>query len=122
MVPKFPFLKTLECAFSFGFDLISAWVFEVELSDLTFAGNSPPPKPWERVGAASGPTPFKPPSSGNTSDAVECSGTANSGEIVSTSGRPATINRNSLGRPLPSRPWEKNYGSNNYRGKYESFV
>ncbi|XP_031266489.1 peroxisomal membrane protein 13-like [Pistacia vera] len=74
------------------------------------------PKPWDREGAASGPTPFKPPSAGNTSDVVESSGTANPGEIVSTSDRTATVNRNALGRPLPSRPWEQSYGSNSYGG------
>ncbi|KAJ0014598.1 hypothetical protein Pint_19593 [Pistacia integerrima] len=78
--------------------------------------NSPPPKPRDRAGAASGPTPFKPPSAGNTSDVVESSGTANPGEIVSTSDRTATVNRNALGRPLPSRPWEQSYGSNSYGG------
>lgn len=90
------------------------------------AASSPPPKPWEQAGAASGPTPFKPPSAGNTSDVVESSGTANPGEIVSSSDRTATVNRNAVGRPLPSRPWEQNYGStsygttNNYGGKYGS--
>ncbi|ESR56175.1 hypothetical protein CICLE_v10021425mg [Citrus x clementina] len=76
--------------------------------------SSPPPKPWEQAGAASGPTPFKPPSAGNTSDVVESSGTANPGEIVSASDRTATVNRNAVGRPLPSRPWEQNYGSTSY--------
>ncbi|XP_044465234.1 peroxisomal membrane protein 13-like isoform X2 [Mangifera indica] len=59
--------------------------------------HSPPPKPWERAGVASGRTPFKPPSAGNTSDIVESSGTANPGEIVSTSNRTATVKRNTLG-------------------------
>lgn len=92
------------------------------------AASSPPAKPWERAGAASGPTPFKPPSAGNTSDVVESSGTANPGEIVSTSDRTATVNRNAVGRPLPSRPWEQNYGStaygttNNNGGKYSCLL
>ncbi|KAJ4723594.1 peroxisomal membrane protein 13-like [Melia azedarach] len=77
-------------------------------------GNSPPPKPWERAGSASGPTPFKPPSAGNTSDVVESSGTANPGEIVSSSDRSATVNRNAVARPLPTRPWEQGYGSTSY--------
>ncbi|KAJ4968496.1 hypothetical protein NE237_015197 [Protea cynaroides] len=73
--------------------------------------NSPPPKPWERAGSSSGPAPFKPPSPGSTSDVVEASGTAKPGEIVSTADRNATVNRNSLNRPVPTRPWEQNYGS-----------
>ncbi|KAF8402377.1 hypothetical protein HHK36_013332 [Tetracentron sinense] len=73
--------------------------------------NSPPPKPWERAGTSSGPAPFKPPSPGNTSDVVEASGTAKPGEIVSTADRNAALNRNTLARPVPTRPWEQNYGS-----------
>lgn len=103
--------------FFFGFGLFTTWYSEIGLFRLVFVANSPPPKPWERAGVASGHTPFKPPSAGNTSDIVESSGTANPGEIVSTSNRTATVNRNTLGRPLPSRPWEQNYGSNSYRGK-----
>lgn len=83
---------------------------------LCFAANSPPPKPWERAGASSGPVPFKPPSAGSTSDIVEASGTAKPGEIVSTSDNNATINRNALSRPVPTRPWEQNYGNSNYGG------
>lgn len=79
------------------------------------SGNSPPPKPWERAGSSSGPTPFKPPSSGNTSDVVEASGTARPGEIVSTANRTA-VNNSTLARPVPPRPWEQQqtYGSGGY--------
>ncbi|KAG5567145.1 hypothetical protein RHGRI_002644 [Rhododendron griersonianum] len=74
--------------------------------------NSPPPKPWEQAGSSSGPTPFKPPSPGSTSDVVEASGTAKPGEIVSTTDRNTPANRNALGRPVPARPWEQQtYGS-----------
>ena len=83
---------------------------------LCSAANSPPPKPWERAGASSGPAPFKPPSAGSTSDVVEASGTAKPGEIVSTSNNNVTINRNALSRPVPTRPWEQNYGNSNYGG------
>lgn len=77
----------------------------------------PPAKPWERAGASSsGPAPFKPPSSGSTSDVVEASGTAKPGEIVATSPRNAIVNTNAVGRPLPTRPWENNYGSSSYGG------
>lgn len=76
------------------------------------AANSPPPKPWEQAGSSSGPTPFKPPSPGSTSDVVEASGTAKPGEIVSTTDRNTPANRNALGRPVPARPWEQQtYGS-----------
>lgn len=71
-----------------------------------------PPKPWERAGSpSSGPAPFRPPSAGNTSDVVEASGTAQPGEVVSTAN--TTVNRNTLGRPVPTRPWEQQqtYGS-----------
>ncbi|KAK0607419.1 hypothetical protein LWI29_020539 [Acer saccharum] len=85
-------------------------------SKLQTPANSPPPKPWERAGATSGPIPFKPPSAGNTSDVVESSGTANPGEIFSTSDRTTTSNRNALGRPLPTRSWEQSYGTTNYGG------
>jgi peroxin-13 len=80
------------------------------------AANGPPPKPWERSGSSSGPAPFNPPSAGSTSDVVEASGTARPGEIVSSADKSATINRNTLGRPVPSRPWEQNYGSNSTYG------
>ncbi|XAR60860.1 hypothetical protein NMG60_11034388 [Bertholletia excelsa] len=73
---------------------------------------SPPPKPWEQTGSSSGPTPFKPPSPGSTSNVVEASGTAKPGEVVSTADRNTSVNRNSLGRPMPTRPWEQQtYGS-----------
>ncbi|KAJ4956639.1 hypothetical protein NE237_013422 [Protea cynaroides] len=73
--------------------------------------NSPPPKPWERAGTSSGPAPFKPPTPGSTSDVVEASGTSKPGEVVLTADGNTTVNRNTLGRPVPTRPWEQNYGS-----------
>ncbi|KAL5703418.1 hypothetical protein ACHQM5_028511 [Ranunculus cassubicifolius] len=74
-------------------------------------GNGPPPKPWERAPSSSGPAPFKPPSPGSTSDVVEASGTARPGEIVtSSSQRPLPANT-AIARPVPTRPWEQNYGS-----------
>ncbi|XP_057531376.1 peroxisomal membrane protein 13-like [Amaranthus tricolor] len=77
----------------------------------------PPPKPWDRAGSSSsGPAPFRPPSTGATSDVVEASGTAKPGEIVSTSDRNTTVNTNAVGRALPTRPWENNYGTSNYGG------
>ncbi|KAL0436652.1 UNVERIFIED_CONTAM: Peroxisomal membrane protein 13 [Sesamum radiatum] len=83
------------------------------------SGGGPPPKPWERAGSSSGPAPFKPSSPGNTSDVVEASGTAQPGEVVSTTDRSAAVNRNTLGRPVPTRPWEQQtygstYGANSY--------
>ncbi|XP_023539445.1 peroxisomal membrane protein 13-like [Cucurbita pepo subsp. pepo] len=84
------------------------------------AASNPPPKPWEQVGGSSGPAPFKPPSAGNTSEVVEASGTTRPGEILSSSDRTATVNRNSLGRPVPTRPWEQNYGNTSYGGAYGS--
>lgn len=85
---------------------------------LLNAGDGRPPKPWEQSGASgsSGPTPFKPPSAGSTSDVVEASGTAKPGEIVPVANRTGTANTNALGRPLPARPWEQNYGTTNYGG------
>ncbi|KAJ7980664.1 peroxisomal membrane protein 13 [Quillaja saponaria] len=80
------------------------------------SANSLPPKPWERAGSSSGPAPFKPPSGGSTSDVVEASGTARPGEIVSSSDKNAIVNRNSLGRPVPTRPWEQNYGNSGIGG------
>nr|CAD1841555.1 unnamed protein product [Ananas comosus var. bracteatus] len=71
------------------------------------ASNSPPPgntrpiKPWDRPGTSSGPTPFKPPSNGSTSDVVEASGTAKPGEIVNTAERNVPANTNTLARPVP---------------------
>lgn len=76
------------------------------------AGSGPPPKPWERAGSTSGPAPFRPPSAGNTSEVVEASGTAQPGEVVSTTN--TNVNRtNTVGRPVPARPWEQQqtYGS-----------
>ena len=80
------------------------------------SASNPPPKPWERAGTSSGPVPFKPPSPGSTSDVVEASGTAKPGEIVSTSDRTTTVNQNALSRPVPTRPWEQNYGTTNTYG------
>lgn len=77
------------------------------------SGNAPPPKPWERAGTSSGPAPFKPSSSGNTSEVVEASGTAKPGELVSTVNTAA--NGNTLARPVPARPWQQNHG-NSYGG------
>lgn len=84
------------------------------------ADSSPPPKPWERTGGSSGPAPFKPPSAGSTSDVIEASGTAKPGEIVTNTDRNATINRNAVGRPLPSRPWEQNYVNSSIGGNFLS--
>ncbi|KAL2557559.1 peroxisomal membrane protein 13-like [Forsythia ovata] len=76
------------------------------------SGSSAPQKPWERAGPSSGPAPFKPPSAGSTSDVVEASGTAKPGEVVSTGDRNTIVNRNTVGRPVPARPWEQQtYGS-----------
>ncbi|KAJ8748236.1 hypothetical protein K2173_000644 [Erythroxylum novogranatense] len=85
-------------------------------------GSGPPAKPWERTGASSGPTPFKPPSPGSTSDVVEASGTAKPGEIVSNSDTNTVANRNSLGRPVPTRPWEQQQTYGNMYGGYGSGV
>lgn len=80
-----------------------------------------PPKPWEQAGVSSGSGPFKPPSPGSTSDVVEASGTARPGEVVANADRTAVVNRNAVGRPLPSRPWEQqNYGSTYGGGGYGS--
>ncbi|KAJ8624432.1 hypothetical protein MRB53_032962 [Persea americana] len=73
---------------------------------------NPRPKPYEEARTSTPPTPFKPPSGGRTSDVVESSGTAKPGEIVPNTQRNSTVNRNSLGRPLPTRTWEQNYGNN----------
>ncbi|RDY12664.1 Protein NLP8, partial [Mucuna pruriens] len=84
---------------------------------LSSRGSNTPPKPWEKAPTpASGAAPFKPPSAGSTSDVVEASGTARPGEIVSASDKIATVNRNALGKPLPTRPWEQNYGSSSFGG------
>ncbi|KAJ7947469.1 peroxisomal membrane protein 13-like [Quillaja saponaria] len=80
------------------------------------SANTPPPKPWERAGSSSGPAPFNPPSAGRTSDVVEASGTARPGEIVSSSDNNAIVNTNSLGRAVPTRPWEHNYGNSSHGG------
>ncbi|KAK7312392.1 hypothetical protein VNO77_36207 [Canavalia gladiata] len=100
-------LKSLCCLFSIPMDT---------KPQPSASANGPPPKPWERAASSSGPAPFKPPSAGSTSDVVEASGTAKPGEIVPTSDISATINRNTLGRPLPTRPWEQNYGNTSYGG------
>ncbi|KAK1395484.1 Peroxin-13 [Heracleum sosnowskyi] len=86
--------------------------------DAQQSGTSAPPKPWERSGSSSGPTPFKPASAGNTSDVVEASGTARPGEIVTPDANTTAANRNALGRSLPARPWEQQqtYGNNSYMG------
>ncbi|KAK1275009.1 Peroxisomal membrane protein 13 [Acorus gramineus] len=72
----------------------------------------PPLKPWERAGNSLGPSPFKPPSLGSTSDAVEASGTAKPGEIIPITTGISVVKRDTLSRPVPTRPWVPNYGSN----------
>lgn len=95
-----------------GKTLCALWVEQCSAVSAT-----PPPKPWERSGASSGPAPFKPPSAGSTSDVVEASGTASPGEIVASTDRTTTPNRNAVGRPVPTRPWEQqSYGNNTYGG------
>ncbi|XP_038987899.1 peroxisomal membrane protein 13-like isoform X2 [Phoenix dactylifera] len=92
-------------------------------------GNTPPPKPWDRAGTSPGPSPFKPQSSGGTSDVVEASGTAKPGEIVPNNERNA-LNNNIVGRPLPPRPWQQNHGTSyggygsdiNYNSGYGSGI
>ncbi|PWA50166.1 hypothetical protein CTI12_AA473940 [Artemisia annua] len=76
------------------------------------SGSGPPPKPWEQAGTSSGPAPFKPSSPGSTSDVVEASGTARPGEMVPANDALA-VNTNTLGRPVPARPWmqQNTYGS-----------
>ncbi|XP_074556163.1 peroxisomal membrane protein 13-like isoform X2 [Curcuma longa] len=94
-------------------------------SNSTPAGPAPP-KPWERAAGSSGPAPFKPPSSGSTSDVVEASGTAKPGEVVPVIDTSATTINNTLTRPVPPRPWQNNgtsyggYGSNLYNSSYGS--
>lgn len=73
---------------------------------LSNSGSGPPPKPWERAGSSSsGPAPFKPATPGSTSDVVEASGTARPGEIVQSNNTTSAVN--TLGRPVPPRPWEQ---------------
>ncbi|KAL7589400.1 hypothetical protein Lser_V15G39263 [Lactuca serriola] len=79
------------------------------------SGSGPPPKPWERAGSSSsGPAPFKPATPGSTSDVVEASGTARPGEIVQSNNTTSAVN--TLGRPVPPRPWEQQqtYGGAGY--------
>ncbi|WVZ60788.1 hypothetical protein U9M48_010768 [Paspalum notatum var. saurae] len=81
------------------------------------AGGNPPPKPWERAGASSGPSPFKPPSGGSTSDVVDASGTAKHGEVVSPAANNAASDVNSsISRPVPPRPWQQQGYGNSYGG------
>ncbi|OAY86035.1 Peroxisomal membrane protein 13 [Ananas comosus] len=47
--------------------------------DSSRPGN-PPRKPWERAGSSPAAVPFRPPSSGSTSEVVEASGTAKAGQ------------------------------------------
>ncbi|XP_057871052.2 peroxisomal membrane protein 13 isoform X1 [Cryptomeria japonica] len=81
------------------------------------AGNMPPRKPWENVESSSGPSPFRPSSTGPTSTVVESAGVANIGEKnLDAERRLPVANRSTIGRPMPQRPWEQNrgvgYGSN----------
>jgi hypothetical protein len=86
---------------------------------MWFAGNSPPPKPWERAGTSSGPAPFKPPSGGTTSDVVEASGTAKPGEVISPVESNAGFSgNNTVSRPLPPRPWQQQQQQPGYGNSY----
>ncbi|XP_073005758.1 peroxisomal membrane protein 13-like [Typha latifolia] len=79
-------------------------------------GNNWPPKPWEQPGNYFGPAPFKPPSSGSTSDIVEASGTTKPGGKASTAEKNVSTNRNTS----PPKPWEQNCG-NSYGGLYGGY-
>lgn len=98
---------------------------------MAASGNMAPPKPWERVGNSSGPSPFRPASTGSTSAVVESSGVAKLGENNTDIERTVPVaNRSTIGRPMPTRPWEQNYGSNyggygsmtNYNSGYGSMT
>lgn len=97
---------------------------------MAASGNTPP-KPWERVGSSSGPSPFRPPSTGPTSTVVESSGVAKTGDNSDTERNVPLANRSTVGRPMPARPWEQgSYGSNyggygsttNYNSGYGSMT
>jgi len=76
------------------------------------ANSGAPPKPWERVGGSSGPSPFRSPSTGN--------GTNNVGDSrgdTKPEEKNDNIQRNLpsgnggiVARPMPQRPWERNSG------------
>ncbi|KAH9299963.1 hypothetical protein KI387_011546, partial [Taxus chinensis] len=73
--------------------------------------NMPPPKPWERVGSSSGPSPFNPSSNGPTRSVLESAGVAKSGDNdLDTERNVPTANRSTMGRTMPLRPWEQNRG------------
>ncbi|KAG6386520.1 hypothetical protein SASPL_155423 [Salvia splendens] len=73
-----------------------------------------------KAGSSSGPAPFRPPSAGNTSEVVEASGTAQPGEVVSTTNINVIRNTvNSVGQPVPSRDSNRRYGTGvNYNSGY----
>lgn len=83
---------------------------------MAASGSVPPPKPWERVGSSSGPSPFRPPSTGSTSNVVESSGVAKIGESSDTERNVPLANRSTIGRPMPARPWEQGSYGGNYGG------
>ncbi|KAL3687456.1 hypothetical protein R1sor_013765 [Riccia sorocarpa] len=85
--------------------------------------SAPPPKPWERAGAAagsSGPSPFAPASNtGSTAAAVTSAGTATTeAQKEEVARNTQNVAGSTVGRPMPPRPWETNsstgYGTSGY--------
>jgi peroxin-13 len=84
---------------------------------MRLAAGNPPPKPWERAGASSGPVPIKPPSGGSTSDIVEASGKTKHGEAVFAAGNNVASNlNNNISMTVPPRPWQQQDYGNSYGG------
>lgn len=76
------------------------------------ANSGAPPKPWERVGGSSGPSPFRSPSIGNSTNNVGESYTDTKPEDKNdnTQRNLPSGNGGIVARPMPQRPWERNSG------------
>lgn len=78
-----------------------------------FIGMPRPPKPWEKAGSSSSATtPFKPWAIASSDGPAPLKPSARPRDIVS---RNFSVNRSTVERHLPLRPWEQNHG-NNHRG------
>lgn len=79
---------------------------------LVMANSGAPPKPWERVGGSSGPSPFRSPSIGNSTNNVgeSCGDTKPEEKNDNIQSHLSSHNGGIVARPVPQRPWERNSG------------
>ncbi|KAK8555226.1 hypothetical protein V6N12_009374 [Hibiscus sabdariffa] len=77
------------------------------VNDVLVATDWFPPNPWEQAGGLNAYAPFKPALVGSNNNVVEAPGIEGPWEIVSTTQRTVTVNRNVIYKTLHNMPWEQ---------------